>query len=217
MHNYPTRSGLRPSVPLTAPVPRWWLCTANAGSSSEASTALTGFGSQGPGHFSEPALTTGNAAVFCLPERSGTLYTAERGVTAGATFWQRSASAQQVTWDGRDGSLCTAGAQHVAHFVPEKCRVLESVMSDSSVIGWTYVCVCALFGDDLMMDVSREGGRCINILLTTVLGADYVHWAVLSGSGLKNKTSCHWLNCISGTTGVRSWLELTDSKAQKRD
>lgn len=35
--------------------------------------------------------------------------------------------------------------------------------------------MCVLFGGDLMMDVSREGGRCINIPLTTVLGADYVH------------------------------------------
>lgn len=36
--------------------------------------------------------------------------------------------------DVRDGSLCTAGTWHIAYLVPEKCGVLESVMSDSSVI-----------------------------------------------------------------------------------
>ena len=73
--------------------------------------------------------------MFCLPEGSGSLYTAECGTTAGAMFWQRSTRAQQVMWDVRDDSLCAAGAQQDAHLMPEKCQVLESIMSDSSVIG----------------------------------------------------------------------------------
>lgn len=44
--------------------------------------------------------------------------------------------------DVRDDSLCAAGTQHVAYLVPEKREVLESVMTDSSVVAGK--CVCAL-------------------------------------------------------------------------
>lgn len=37
------------------------------------------------------------------------------------------------------------------------------------------VCTLSMFGDDLMKDVAREGGRCTNIQRTTVLGADHIH------------------------------------------
>lgn len=82
--------------------------------------------------------------MSCLAEGSGTLHTAKCVVAAGATFWQRSSSAQQVTHGVSDDSRGTAGAQRVAHLVPVTHRVLESVMRDSSVTGRTYVCVCAV-------------------------------------------------------------------------
>lgn len=66
--------------------------------------------------------------------------------------------------DVRDDSLCAAGARHVAYLVPEKCGVLESVMSDYSSNRMN-MCVCnlSMLWDDLMMDVSRKGGRCTNV------------------------------------------------------
>lgn len=47
----------------------------------------------------------------------------------------------------RDDSLCSAGLWHVAYLIAQKCGVLESILSNSSVTAGKCVCaLLALFG-----------------------------------------------------------------------
>lgn len=73
-----------------------------------------------------------------------------------------------------------------------------------------------MFWDGLMMDVSHKRERCITFhtqrfweLIT------YIKLSFHLGFGARDKTSCHWLNCISGMSGVTQ-QELNHSKAQRQ-
>lgn len=70
------------------------------------------------------------------------------------------------------------------------------------------MCVCnlSMVWDDLMMDVSRKGGKMHERSTQQFWELfTYIKLSSRLGFGLRNKTSCHRVNCISGTTGVRSW------------